>query len=52
MKIYIEVPDTALALIATYIYPDAEHPMRMNMGTQMLDSENIWRQKGAENEQD
>lgn len=47
MKIYIEVPDNTLALIATYIYPDEEHQMRMNMGAQMLDSENIWRQREA-----
>lgn len=47
MKIYIEVPDHALALIATYIYPDEEHQMRMNVGMQLIDSEKIREQREA-----
>jgi len=44
MKITIEVPDSTLALVATFVYNGDTYPC-MNMGTKVLTTEDIEKQK-------
>lgn len=44
MKITIEVPDSTLALVATFVYNGDEYPC-MNMGTKVLTTDDIEKQK-------
>lgn len=44
MKITIEVPDSTLALVATYVYNGDTYPC-MNMGTKVLTTEDIEKQR-------
>ena len=46
MRIYIEIPDNTVALVATYLYPEREYP-NLRMETLQMDSDGLQEHKEA-----
>ena len=46
MRIYIEIPDNTVALVATYLYPNGEYP-NLCMSTLQMDSDGLQEHKEA-----